>query len=138
MALNFVAINFGYKYFCFVIYFSNIFLSKLFSKIFFQHFFPKFFFNIFFQNFFLTFFSQNCCFKIFFPNIFFELFKKIFFFEGLFLVASPFIETKQTLCICVMKNMIYSKRQNWTLGSCDKVLFFDLYCLHHTRREKCC
>ena len=63
-----VAINFGYEYFCFLIYFSNIF----------------------------------------FPQIFFQLFQN-FFFEGFVLDASPFTEIKRTLCICVMKNMIYSK-----------------------------
>ena len=65
MALINVAINFGYEYFCFVIYFSEIFFVKTFSK---------------------------------------------FFFEGFTLDASPFTEPKRTLCICVMKNMIYSKR----------------------------
>ena len=39
-----VAINFGYEYFCFVIYFSKIFLSKLFDQIFVSKFFQKFFF----------------------------------------------------------------------------------------------
>ena len=73
MALINVAINFGYEYFSFVIYFSNIF---------FQHFFPKIFFPTSFQN---------------------------LFFEGFTLDGLPFTETKRTLCICVMKNMIYSK-----------------------------
>ena len=44
-----VAINFGYEYFSFVIYFSTFFLSKLFSNIFFSTFF--------FQNFFSKFVS---------------------------------------------------------------------------------
>ena len=42
MALINVAINFGYEYFCFVIYFSKIFfqnsLSNFFSKFFFEGF----------------------------------------------------------------------------------------------------
>ena len=54
--------------------------------------------------------------NIFFPKFFFKFFFKIFFqlfqfffFEGLTLDASPFTETKRTLCMCVIKNMI-SKR----------------------------
>ena len=48
MALINVAIDFGYEYFSFVIYFSKFF----FVKPFFQHFFPKFFFkNLFFKGF---------------------------------------------------------------------------------------
>ena len=86
VALIDVAINFGYKYFCFVIYFSNIFLSKFFVF----HFFLK----IFLQNFFRTSF-QN------------------FFSKGFTLDASLFTETRRTVWICVMKNMIYSKR--WKL-----------------------
>ena len=35
-----------------------------------------------------------------------------------------------------MKNMIYSKRSKLDFSSYDKVLFFDLYCSHHTPREK--
>ena len=92
MALINVAINFAYEFFRFVIYFSEIF----FPKFFFQHFFSKFFFS----NFFVT---------MFFPKFFFRLFKK-FFFLRVSLDASPFTEKKRTLCICVMKNMIYSKR----------------------------
>ena len=69
-------------------------MSKLFFKFFFFNFTLKFFFpTFFFQNFFSNFFS----------NFF-------FFFEGFTLDAFPFTETKRTLCICVMKNMIYSKR----------------------------
>ena len=88
MTLINVAINFGYEYFCFVIYFS---------KFYFQNFFVKIFF--------LTFFGPN-----FFFKIFFQLFFQYFFLEGFTLDASPFTGTKLTLCICVMKNMIYSKR----------------------------
>ena len=49
-----VAINLGYEYFSFVIYFSKFFFIKTFFQIFFyQNFFPKFFFvKTFFQNFF--------------------------------------------------------------------------------------
>ena len=32
---------------------------------------------------------------------------QILFFEGFTLAALPFTETKRTLCICVMKNVIY-------------------------------
>ena len=42
MALIKVAINFVYEYFCFVIYFSEIF----FVKTFFPNFFSKFFFSV--------------------------------------------------------------------------------------------
>ena len=80
MALINVAINFGYEYFCF---FSKFFFVKTFC----QHFVSKTFFQ--------TFFS--------------ELFQ-IFFFEAFILDASAFTYKKRTLCICVMKNMIYSKR----------------------------
>ena len=66
--------------FCFIIYFSKIFVVNIF--------FPKFF-------------STN-----FVPTYF----QHFFLFEGLTLDASLFIETKQTVCICVIKNMIYSKR----------------------------
>ena len=114
MALINAAINFGYEYFCFVIYFSTIFLSKLFSNIFFSNiFFHHFFPNIFSQNFFRKFFSQNF-FPIFFSQNFFPKFFSYFFskffFEDSTLDVSPFTEIKRTLCICVMKNMIYSKR----------------------------
>ena len=98
-----VAINFGHKYFCCVIYFSNIFFVKSFFQHFFlpkfskilclkifQNFFCKYFFrnfapNIIFQKFFSTFFPQNLLpskffFKNFFPKIFFQkFFPKIFF-----------------------------------------------------------
>ena len=80
MALISVAINFVYEYFSFVIYFSKIF-------------FPKFFFDFFF----FKFFSKNS-----FPTSFQNM-----FFEGFALDALPFTEIKRTLCICVMKNMIY-------------------------------
>ena len=97
MALINVAIKFGDEYFCFGIYFSKIFFKKFFPKFFFQHFFPKFFFHIFFPNFFP---------KIFISKFFSQHFFLIFFFEGFDLDASPFTETKRTLCICLMKNMI--------------------------------
>ena len=58
VAIN-VDINFGYEYFCFVIYFSEIFpkLSKLFFKIF-QNFFLKFFFSKFFLQIYFHMFSK--------------------------------------------------------------------------------
>ena len=72
VALINVAINFGYEYFCFVIYFPKIFCVKTFSQYFF------------FQNFFFKFFFLNFFFKILFPNFFFNIFFlnvfKIFFF----------------------------------------------------------
>ena len=49
VALLNVAINFGYEYFSFVIYFSNIF----FISTFFQNFFPKIFFLLLFKIYFL-------------------------------------------------------------------------------------
>ena len=100
MALINVAINFGYEYFCFVIYFS-----KLFFKIFVLNFFFKFFFKIFV----LKFFAENF-FSNFFQNFVPTFFQNFFLFEGFTLDAFPFIETEQTVSICVMKNMIYSKR----------------------------
>ena len=60
-----VAIKFGDEYFCFGIYFSKFFLSKLFSKIFFgktffENYFSKIFFvKTFFENFFFNIFFQN-------------------------------------------------------------------------------
>ena len=52
VALINVAIYFGYEYFCFVIYFSNIFRQNFFFKFFFsKFFFQHFFSNIFFQLF---------------------------------------------------------------------------------------
>ena len=69
VALINVAINFGYEYFSFVIYFSKIFFIKtffqnflyqnFFPKFFFQNFFPKFYFNIFFSKFFFQKFFSN-------------------------------------------------------------------------------
>ena len=87
VALINVAINFFNEYFSFVIYFS---------KILFQHFF--------FQNLFSKFFSQNFFSKNFCPTSFQNL-----IFEVFTLKALPFTDTKRTLCICVMKNIIYRK-----------------------------
>ena len=58
-----VSINFGYEYFCFVIYFSEIFFVIIFFQIcflktFLQNFFSKFFFKIFSPNFFSNFFQN--------------------------------------------------------------------------------
>ena len=106
--------NFFSKFF-FPKFFFKFFLQILFSKFFFQHFFPKIFFSKFFSQHFFSNFGQN------------------FFFEGVTLDASPFTETKRTLCICVMKNII-SKRS--TLDFSLVWLFFGSYCSHHTRREK--
>ena len=87
MALINVAIKFGDNFKCFQNFFSKIF----FLIFFFKFLFPKFFFqNFFLKMFFLTFFKNFC-------------------FEGFTLDASPFTETKLTLCISAMKNMI-SKR----------------------------
>ena len=98
VALINVVIKFGDEYFCFGIYFSKIF----FVKTFFKFFFSKFFFKIFFSNF----FSQTFFSKFSFQN---------FCFEGFTFDASPFTETKRTLCICVMKNMM-SKRSKLDLS----------------------
>ena len=51
---------------------------------------------------FVMYFSKKFFIKTFFPTSFQNL-----FFEGFTLDAFPFTETKRTLCICVMKNMIY-------------------------------
>ena len=57
-------------------------------------------------------------FKFFFPKFFFQhFFTKIFFFEG-FTGRCPFAETKRTLCICVIKNML-SKRSKLDFVLCD-------------------
>ena len=85
-----VAINFVYEYFSFVIYFSNIF----FIKTFFQ--------NVFFK----------ICFQLLFSKKFFSNFFLKFVFWGFTLDALPFTETKRTLCICVMGNMIYRSIQH--------------------------
>ena len=144
MALINVAINFGYEYFCFVIYFSEIFFVKTFfktsfPKFLFQNFFSKIYFSEFFffnfpkfifQNFFFNIFSWNFFFKFFFPKFFLQ----IFFLRAL-LNASPFTETKRTPCICVMKNIVYSKRSKLDF-TCVIRYFFGLYCSHHTRPEK--
>ena len=90
VALINVAINFCHEYFSFVMYFSKIFFVKTF--------FPTFFLlKLFFKMCFLKFYFQN-----FFPTSFQNL-----FFEGSTLDTLPFTETKRTLCICVMENMIY-------------------------------
>ena len=77
IAWHLVAINFGYEYLCFVIYFSEIFFPKMFfSNFFLFQFFP--------QNFFFEIFSQNFFFQIFFfkfvpHNFFSNFFQKLFF-----------------------------------------------------------
>ena len=104
------------------------------SKFFFQHFFFKIFFpKCFPKIFFSNFYFRKFFFKYFFLEIFFSTFFQNFFFEGFTLDASPFTETKQTLCIYVMKNMI-SKRSK--LDFSLVWLFFGSYCSHHTRREE--
>ena len=104
MALINVAIYFGYEY---------LFCQNFFSTFFFQHFFLLFS-KIFSRNFFFKFFFSKLFFPIFSSEFFFQhfflTFFLIFFYDGFTLDASPFTETKRTLCICVMKNMIYSKR----------------------------
>ena len=84
-------------------YFFKIFFIKTFFQNFFQIFSRIFFFqNFFFFIFFLKIFFQNFFPKSFLPTSFQNL-----FFEGFTLDALPFTETKRTLCICVMKNMIH-------------------------------
>ena len=78
VALINVAINFGYEYFCFVIYFSKFFLANFFFNIFFL----TFFYNI-FSQFFSQFFFFNFFLKIFVPNIFFQLFFEFFVLNSL-------------------------------------------------------
>ena len=97
MALINVAINFVYEYFSFVSHFSKFFFIKTcFQNFFCQNCFPKFFFQNFFAKlFYFIFFS-----KFFFSKLFFKI-------EGFTLDAFLFAETQRTLCICVMKNMIY-------------------------------
>ena len=113
--------------------FPNFFCENFFIKFFSQNFFSKFFFpNFIYKIFFPKFVSQHF-FSKFFSQNFFSNFFQTFFFEGFTLDASPFTETKRTLCICVMKNMI-SKRS--ILDFSRMWFFFGLYCSHHTRREK--
>ena len=48
--------------------------------------------------------------------------------------ASPFIETKQTVCICVMKNMIYSKRSKLDFS----LVWLSIYTAYITLDVKSC
>ena len=63
--------------------------------------------------------TYQCCYKFWlwiflFRNLFFQIFFptffNFFFLESFTFDASPLTDTTRTLCICVMKNMIYSKR----------------------------
>ena len=109
-----------YKFWLWIFLFCNLFIQNFFFNIFFPQF---FFFTIFFQN-----FSFKICFSNFFSKNFLPTLFQNFFFEGLTLDASPFIETKQTVSSVLWKIRYTASGRNWTLVSCDKVLFFDLYC----------
>ena len=119
-----------YKFWLWIFLFCNFF----FQNFFFQIFFPKFFFQNFFSKiFFSKFFFEIFFPKIFFPKFFFNFLKNFFFFEGSTLDASPFTETKRTLFIYVMQNMISMRSK---LDFSLVWVFFGSYCSHHTRREK--
>ena len=97
-------------YYCFGISFPKFFCQNLLRNFFFQHFFSSIFFQIFFTKCFFQTFFPNIFFQNFFLKILFPTFFQNFFFEGFTLDASLFTEIKRTVFICVMKNMIYSKR----------------------------
>ena len=109
----------------------------LFCNLFFQNFFVK----TFFPNFFFKFLSQNFCYKIFSQNFCFKILFQIFFpkFFWVLLSMPPRLYRLNRLYVSVLWKIWYTASgRNWTLVSCDKVLFFDLYCSRHTRREKFC
>ena len=122
---------------------AKFFFQNLFSKNFFPTFFPNFSFEvftldaspkIFFQHFFPKFF-----FFIFFPNFFFQKFIRAFF-QNFFLRAllsmPSRLQRRNGIYLSVLWKIWYTASgRNWTLVSCDKVLFFGLYCSHHTRRK---
>ena len=83
------------------------FFSNFFSDFFFENLFSIFFPKSYFQNFSKFFFIF---FLNFFSIIFFQLFSLKCFFQVLTLDASPLTETKRTLYVSVMRNMICSKR----------------------------
>ena len=94
MALMNVAINFGYEYFSFVIYFSKIFFSKFSSKNFFPTFFSNFFSKFFFQNFFS---------KFFFRNFFQNFFSKFVFWGLYFRCFSVYTDKSDSMYLCYEK-----------------------------------
>ena len=103
--------------------FCNLFFRNFFCQNFFNIFFPKFFFMIFFP----TFFFQNFFSNFFFPN---------FFLRPLLSMPSR-LQRQNGLYVSLLWKIWYTASgRQWTLVSCDKVLFFDSYCSHHTRREK--
>ena len=90
-----VAINFGYEYFSFVIYYSIIFFIKpFFQNFFFKIIFPKLFF--------LKFFFFN-----YFPNIFFQLHFKICFLRALLSMLSR-LQRQNGLYISVLWKIWYT------------------------------
>ena len=118
VALSNVAINFGYEYFCFVIYFSEIF----FIKTFFQNLFP---------NFFLNFFSKFFFSKFFFPKFFFQLFFKIFFRELYSRCLPVYRDKTDSMYLCHEK---YDLQQAVEIGlqSCLIRYFSSVHTVHIT------
>ena len=104
IAWHLVAINFGYEYLCFVIYFSEIFFPKMFfSNFFLFQFFP--------QNYFFEIFSQNFFFQIFFfkfvPHNFFSNFFQKLFFLGLYSGCLPVYRDKtDSMYLCYEKSRV--------------------------------
>ena len=100
-----------YKFWLWIFLFCNLFFNIFFSKIFSQNFFFIFFQNFFFKIFLSTFFFKILLWQFFFQNLFPTSFQN-FFFWGLYsrCLSVYRFKTDCTICICVMKNMIYSKR----------------------------
>ena len=126
-----------YKFCLWIFLFFNLFFQDLFCYNFFPKFFfflilfTTFFFKFFFKIFFTKFVSQNFFINIFFPKYFFQK-----FFLRALLSMPPRLQRLNGLYVSVLWKIWYTASgRNWTLVSCDKVLFFDSYCSHHTRRE---
>ena len=90
MALINDAIKLGDEYFCFGIYFSNIFFVKTFFEI--------FFFEIIFQNFFFNIFFSEFKKKNFFSKFFFQLCFKILFLRA----VPPRLQSQNGLYVSVL------------------------------------
>ena len=98
-----VAINFGYVYFCFVTYFSEIFLVNIFfSKLFFQNFSEIFCVKIFFSKLFFP----NFSFQIFSSQFFFQLFSKIFFWGLYSRCLSVYGDKTDSMYLCYEKSRV--------------------------------
>ena len=106
VALINIAINFDYKYFCFVIYFSKIVYPKLFPKFVFNIFFLKFLFKIFFWG------LYSWCLPVYRDKT-----------NSMYLCYEKY-DIQQAVEIGLSSRVMC------------KVFFFNSYCSHYTRREK--